>query len=389
MSTVISTFPLSQKPRYEILDGLRGVAALTVVLFHILEAYAHSPLDQVINHGYLAVDFFFALSGYVIGYAYDDRWGSGMSVSAFFRRRLIRLQPMVVMGSVIGLLLFYFAASPICPAVAQTTPLTLGILFLMSIFLLPTPPSLDGKGWGETYSLNGPMWSLMFEYIANILYATVVRRFPVWLLGLFVILSAVLTVDLTLDIDIFNLLGSRSNHANTVIGGWSLTPGQIYIGSARLLYPFFCGLLVYRLGGKINLRGAFFWCSLAVVVMLAMPRIGGEDAMWRNGLYEALVILVLFPLVVMTGAGSTVMGRRSVGLCRFLGNISYPLYIVHYPLIYIFFGWVNANQDTSSGVHIFVGASIFVMSVAIAYACMRLYDEPVRRWLGKKYLSKK
>lgn len=51
------------KPHYAILDGFRGVAALTVVCFHLFEAYATSHIDQKINHGYLAVDFFFILSG--------------------------------------------------------------------------------------------------------------------------------------------------------------------------------------------------------------------------------------------------------------------------------------------------------------------------------------
>ena len=87
---------IQPKPRYEILDGLRGVAAVMVVAFHILETHATSHLDQIINHGYLAVDFFFVLSGFVIGYAYDDRWAKGMSFGTFFKRRLIRLQPMVI-----------------------------------------------------------------------------------------------------------------------------------------------------------------------------------------------------------------------------------------------------------------------------------------------------
>src|SRR5688572_17421292 len=88
---------LTSKPHYPILDGLRGVAALTVVAFHIFEAHAASRFVQVINHGYLAVDFFFVLSGFVIGYAYDDRW-SKMTIGGFFKTRLIRLQPMVIMG---------------------------------------------------------------------------------------------------------------------------------------------------------------------------------------------------------------------------------------------------------------------------------------------------
>lgn len=88
---------LASKPHYEILDGLRGVAAVMVIIFHLFEAHAGgSHLTQIINHGYLAVDFFFMLSGFVIGYAYDDRWNR-MTVGTFFKRRIIRLHPMVIM----------------------------------------------------------------------------------------------------------------------------------------------------------------------------------------------------------------------------------------------------------------------------------------------------
>ena len=80
MSTIAAAAFADTKPHYDILDGLRGIAALTVVWFHIFEAFATSHLDQRINHGYLAVDFFFILSGFVIGYAYDDRWKKKMSV---------------------------------------------------------------------------------------------------------------------------------------------------------------------------------------------------------------------------------------------------------------------------------------------------------------------
>lgn len=95
------------KPHYAILDGLRGVAALTVIWYHVFEGFATSPLDQKFNHGYLAVDFFFILSGFVVGYAYDDRWagrraGGGMRMRDFLKRRIVRLHPMVVLGSVLG-----------------------------------------------------------------------------------------------------------------------------------------------------------------------------------------------------------------------------------------------------------------------------------------------
>ena len=98
------------KPHYELLDGLRGVAALLVIFYHIGEGFATSPIDQCVNHGYLAVDFFYILSGFVIGYAYDDRWDR-MTLGSFFKRRLVRLHPMVILGSLVGALLYYFGAS--------------------------------------------------------------------------------------------------------------------------------------------------------------------------------------------------------------------------------------------------------------------------------------
>ena len=108
------------KDHYLILDGLRGVAAVMVVLFHICEAYKpEHPLTQLINHGYLAVDFFFLLSGFVIAYAYDDRW-QAMGLRDFFKRRLIRLQPMVVMGMVVGAALYYLQAGPAFPLIDAT-----------------------------------------------------------------------------------------------------------------------------------------------------------------------------------------------------------------------------------------------------------------------------
>ena len=107
---------LNAKPHYLILDGLRGIAAILVVFFHLFEAHSSGHLDQVINHGYLAVDFFFVLSGFVVGDAYDDRWNK-MTIGAFFKRRLIRLQPMVVMGMFIGAVFFFFGSDAMFPGI--------------------------------------------------------------------------------------------------------------------------------------------------------------------------------------------------------------------------------------------------------------------------------
>jgi peptidoglycan/LPS O-acetylase OafA/YrhL len=161
---------LASKPRYEILDGLRGVAAMLVVGYHLFETYFHGGATQPINHGYLAVDFFFVLSGFVIGYAYDDRWDR-MTTWNFFKRRLIRLHPMVIFGSVVGALLFYFGASADFPLIGNTRWWVVILTMLWTFTMIPVTTSFDIRGWQETNPLNGPAWTLQWEYLANIMYA--------------------------------------------------------------------------------------------------------------------------------------------------------------------------------------------------------------------------
>lgn len=384
------TLALSSKPRFEILDGLRGVAAMIVVAFHLFETYSCGPSDQILNHGYLAVDFFFVLSGFVIGYAYDDRWGR-MTTWGFFKRRLIRLQPMVILGTLIGAFWFYFSAAPGFELVMQTPWWKLLVIMILGCIMFPTPPSMDIRGWKEINSLNGAQWSLLWEYIANILYALVVRRFSMIALSVMVILSAFLTIDLSLDVDVFGLLEVRKYAKYTVIGGFGLTPDQIYIGVCRLLYPFFGGLLLYRLSKwRINLRrGGMLWCSLAVAATLVVPHIGGETHAWLNGLYCALVILIIYPAIVAAGAGSELKGKKTTAVCKFLGMISYPLYITHYPMIYVQMNWAAQHADAPLGTHIWVAVSIFIAAVAVAYASVKVYDLPIRAWLSAKFLAKK
>lgn len=383
-----ATTYLASKPRYEILDGLRGVAAIIVVAFHLFETYSQGPAYQILNHGYLAVDFFFVLSGFVIGYAYDDRWDR-MTTFGFFKRRLVRLHPMVIFGTLFGASMFYFGACSAFPLLMQTPLWQVLLVTLLGCLMFPTPTSWDIRGWGETNALNGPTWSLMWEYVANVLYALIIRRFSKLMLGIFVGLSACLTLDVTLNIDTFGLLSSRSEAAHTLIGGWSLTPDQLYIGISRLLYPFFAGLLLSRVGRLLPVKRGFYWCSLFIAVILVMPRIGGDTAPWQNGVYEAVSVIVFFPLIVAMGAGSSVTGKRSVALCKFLGELSYPLYITHYPLIYMQISWARNHSDAPFEMHLFVAIAVFVLSIAIAYASLRLYDEPVREWLKHHWLMKK
>lgn len=379
---------LESKPRYEVLDGLRGVAAMMVVAFHLFETYSGGHINQIINHGYLAVDFFFVLSGFVIGYAYDDRWDR-MSLGTFAKRRLIRLHPMLFIGSIIGGLLYYFGSCDAFPIIGDTPWYTMLLVMLLGCFLIPTRGCLDIRGWAESYSLNGPAWTLMFEYIANLLYATVIRRLGKIALAVCVFFFAILTVLLTMNIDLFGLLAGREALAYTVIGGWSIEANQLYVGFSRLLYPFFAGLLLSRIGFVIKAKNGFVNSAIVIAVLLAMPFVGTEQTQWTNGIYEAVCIIVIFPLIVAMGAGSCDMGKRTGRICRFLGEISFPLYITHYPLIYMQMAWAYSHPDTPAATHVAVSVSIFIVAVAMAYACLKLYDIPVRTWLKQKLFAKK
>lgn len=378
----MSTF-LASKPRYEILDGLRGVAAMLVVAYHLLETYFHAAPGQPIYHGYLAVDFFFVLSGFVIGYAYDDRWDR-MTVWSFFKRRLVRLHPMVIFGTLLGALTFYWGSCAAFPTIGQTPWPKVLLVMLIGFTMIPMGKGLDIRGWSETNPLNGPAWSLQWEYLANILYAFFFRKMSKAVPGMFVALFACLTVVLCLNIDLTGWLSLRDYASYTVIGGWSLTPDQLQVGLTRLLYPFFAGLLLSRLGWTLRLRGGFWWCSLMIVFLLSMPWMGTGETRWTNGLYEALCILMAFPLIVAIGAGSSVKGKRSSAINSFLGQLSYPLYITHFPLIYLQMAWADSHKDLPTSTHVFVAAGIFVLAILLAYAALQLYDLPVRKWLREK-----
>lgn len=381
---------LASKPRYAILDGLRGVAALVVILFHGFETYIPFFGTQHINHGYLAVDFFFVLSGFVIGYAYDDRWDR-MSTWSFFKRRLIRLHPMVVAGTLFGACLFFFGDSDYFSLIGGTEPWKFFLCIVLGLLMIPAGTGLDIRGWGETNSLNGPNWSLTFEYIGNILYAFVLRRLPTVVLGMLCVASAFLTMNLALGWDVF---GFFAQPKYDVIGGWSITPDQMYVGFSRLLYPFLCGLLISRLlpkfitkenpsGSPLGIRGGFWWASLLLVVLFAVPQIGGKSCV-ADGLYQVFAIVVMFPVIVLIGAGSKTTDKRSAKWCETLGNLSYPLYITHFPLMYMQMAWVSSHKDSPVWHHVVLNLGILLVAIGIAWAFLKLYDEPVRAWLKKK-----
>lgn len=240
------------KPHYNLLDGLRGVAALLVVWYHIFEGFqfaSGAPMITVVNHGYLAVDFFFLLSGFVIGYAYDDRVGKTLTLGAFFKRRLIRLHPMVIMGAVIGLVAYVIQGSVHWDGTHVALSAVMLALLCALLFIPAVPGCIyEVRGNGEMFPLNGPAWSLFFEYIGNILYALLLHRLSTKVLAVLVTMLGALLAWFTITNPTgYGMFGV----------GWTVDTLNLCGGLLRMLFPFAMGMLLSRVFRKVKVRGAF------------------------------------------------------------------------------------------------------------------------------------
>ncbi len=370
-----TTVTPAQKPRYELLDGLRGVAALMVIFYHIGECFATSPTDQVINHGYLAVDFFFVLSGFVIGYAYDGRWKRGLTTGGFLLRRIIRLQPMVIIGVLLGVISFIIQGSEKWDGTAVSTSAVM-LSLLLGLFMLPSLPGTapEVRGNGEMFPLNGPSWSLFFEYIGSIFYAIFLHRMTTRVLAAFTAIAGILLAAIA--------IGNGSGAYHTGVG-WTAADGGFWMGLVRMTFSFSAGLLMSRGFKPVKIRGAFWICSALIIALLAVPYVGGSEPCVANGIYDTICTLFVFPAIVYLGASGRTTAPHSARTCEFLGQISYPVYIIHYPFMYMMYAWAWKNSLGFDTVWP-VAAGIVVTVIILAWLFLKFYDEPVRRYLNSR-----
>jgi peptidoglycan/LPS O-acetylase OafA/YrhL len=357
------------KTHFEVLDGLRGSAALLVVLFHIQGITVFWDGAKVIlHHAPLAVDFFFMLSGFVIGYAYDDRWGR-MRVGHFLTLRLIRLHPLVILGVLLG-----FASYLLDPlaGTAQDAPLhTVLVALALGLVLLPAP-SLPNR-WSDTHPLNGPCWSLLQEYVGNIAYAFVLRHLAARTLGVLALLSGLVLV-------------ACGGHLGSLDQGsaWD----SLWMAPVRLCFPFITGLWLYRMRSRLpQVRLGWLPLTVVMVAAIAFPTLPPIDGVKINGLYEAACVVLLFPFIVLAGSHSEA-GRGMMGLCKASGRISYPIYITHFPFLYVWMNYV-ANGKPSQGQMAGIGLALVPFLIAIAWAAYIFWDEPIRRRLRGALLHRR
>ena len=359
-TTTTSSAILPAKQHFEILDGLRGIAAIAVVLFHFMEWIFTDPSQNFIGHGFLAVDFFFCLSGFVIGYAYDDRIAK-MGLRKFFTSRIIRLHPLVIAGAVLGLLAFLFDPFGGHPELYSTGKIIL--TFFCSLFMIPLPVIAD-RGF-NLFSFNAPAWSLFWEYIANIVYAIVLYRIGRSYLLLLTIISALAIC----------YVGYSSGN---LLGGWS--GPTFFDGFARISYSFLAGLLIYRSNLVIKNKLGFIGLSVLLLLAFLVPSSN------FNWIIEPLLVLFYFPLLIALGAGAT-LNSSFRKVCLFSGNISYPLYMTHYAVLWIFGNYYTNYKPDNMHLKLIVILGTISL-IAFAYLVMVFYDIPLRKYLSDKQKEK-
>jgi peptidoglycan/LPS O-acetylase OafA/YrhL len=291
------------------LDVMRGLAALYVLGFHF--AWNYALPTRFFAKGYLAVDLFFMLSGYVMARTYEKRFAEGFTVGRFMVVRYWRLWPIMAVGSLLG----------VPKLLSETNELTgFFLAAACNLLLLPVPaPYL-------AFPLNIPAWSIFFELAANLVHALILWRLGArWLLAL--IVAAVPTVVwVGLHYGTFDL-GAHTDHFLAAL--------------ARSMLSYLIGIVLWRWWR--DEPALPFPTILAAAAALATWAAGALSGIadWR---LDLLIILVVCPLLLAAGLRYRPSNRMALGIAGGLGALSFPLYATHMPVLegmkVLGYGWV-------------------------------------------------
>jgi peptidoglycan/LPS O-acetylase OafA/YrhL len=351
---------MAETRHFMVLDGLRGVAAVSVVSLHVSSALGLTPMPA---HGYLAVDFFFMLSGVVMANAYEQKLRYGqLRFWEFVKIRLIRLYPLIALGTLLGAVSMFghihhlLATGASDPHIHATYP-ALFISLALGLLILPFGP----LGY-SIMPLDLPLWSLFLEIVINLVYAAIARFLTSRMLGILIIASAVVFIVQAL------------RFGNLYLG---LLTSNMFIDLARVATSFLIGVALLRLfrhGAFDSLpRISGLFLALILFASFLVPIYPGDI------LYCLGCIFLLYPAIIIYGLFDVVSARwRPVAALA--GRLSYPVYALHKPLV-----------DHLTTLHRFHGAARFAalgaiigISVMISYAATVLYDEPLRAWLSAR-----
>jgi len=335
--------------RFDTLDAMRGVAAIAVVTTHAEPFLGGVPLPN----GSLAVDLFFLLSGFVLTHAYSERLDADASAGGFLGIRLVRLWPLYMVGAVLGSLLFALQLA----TGAWELGVAGSVLAVVSLWLMM--PSPIPNRFDEVFLINGPRWSLFYELAVNVLMAVSWK----FLRPNRRLIPAVLLLGV--------ILAATMRHYHTVELGWSSR--TLVAGFARVSFPFFAGVLIYRLHGSVQVksRAAILLPLLLLPTFAILPH--------REVAYALACILVVFPVLVFLGARFQPPTPR---ISRMLGELSYPLYIIHVPLLGLAELALRLSGRSPQQGQPYVGILLLAAIIALSLVLARKYDPAARRSLA-------
>jgi peptidoglycan/LPS O-acetylase OafA/YrhL len=329
---------------------MRGLAALAVATMHGSSIF---NLRWIPAHAYLAVDFFFLLSGYVLARGFDRLLQQQGWAIGFLLRRLIRLYPFIVLGSLMG-----FCELLIHGLFAHSVSISQGMLDLASsLLVIPTPPFLS-RQW-RVYPIDPPLWSLFFEIAANVVYAAAapwLRTRQLWML--------------------VGLSGLAFSIAIFLLNGSDVGLGYFKMASLRVAFSFSLGVALHRTLGPEPKSHASPFPSMPVLFAVFTAILFAPTA--KGWAYDAVAIFALFPLLLVLGITAHAGGSRLQSACRVLGELSYPLYVIHMPIFLMVFAMAIGNPSLT-GRTAAMTASL-ATAICLSWFLVRSYDQPVRRW---------
>jgi peptidoglycan/LPS O-acetylase OafA/YrhL len=349
---------LAVRRHFAILDGIRAIAALVVLALH---AFAPFDLASLIPHSGLAVDLLFCLSGFVLSYAYEARLLSTMSLWDFVIIRVIRLYPLILVGTLLG---FAFFATKLVMTGLPFEPIYFVIL-LFELLLLPSPFTIGLEGWSGNTPFDISAWSLFFQFIANFVYAAFIRQLTNTVLTVALIIGAVFVV--------------AQSYAMNGVSTW----GDFYGGFSRVFFPFFCGVFLYRRWKANPTIGRVNYAPVVVLLLVAVFFCPVPNAF--NWLFESVAVLVVFPIIITLGSRER-PGARYTAFCLFIGRLAYPLYILHYPILRIFIRFEHVNELHGFKLGLVLAVEMLT-AIGFSLVMMLFFDEPVREWLTRKWRS--
>ncbi|VWX51952.1 acyltransferase [Novosphingobium sp. 9U] len=329
--------------RVHTLDGLRGVAACLVALYH----FSH-PLAPA---GYIAVDLFFIMSGYVIAQAYTVRLERGLGAPDFLRMRLLRLYPLYAVGLVLGL---------VVTTLLGLLPLKQTLASLAANSLMLPAPLLHG---GYLYPFNPASWSLFFELVINLAFALWMFKARSWTLTLIMLAAAIVMVPIA------------PGHYNLNVG-FRILPEQIIGATARVCFSFSAGILVYRWQqGRVRTGS---WLAVVLLLLTVAVLMLSVPTSCQAG-RDLLLVLIVSPLLVIVGVRIDPPASL-LPVFRYLGDISYALYAVHMAVVNAWLLWRPGDDHTAASSII----AYLLLIIVLATGLEHFFDKPVRLYLARR-----